>query len=153
MLLPINWILWDWSTWIWNIFCYVFVVPLLTIVFLLVFIVIGIPLTLVSLVLLAILFVVVVIIDGPLFISGLFGISFASVAGVLLILFGPFLYMIISLFIPFDKLFYLWIAIMIFVVIWEIILPYFGFGLQQKEIEDVKSYEEDQNDPNYYNYY
>ena len=153
LLFPINWILWDWSSWIWNLICYFFIVPIISIIVALIFGIIGVPLTIIALILLFILFIVVIIIDGPIFISGLFGVSFFSVAGVLTLLFGPFIAMIISIFIPFDQVFYLWIGIMIFVVVWEIVLPLFGFGLQQKEIEHIKGYEEDPNDLNNYGYY
>ena len=153
LIFPINWILWDWSAWIWNVFCYIFVVPIIIVLSIPVLIVFGIPLSIVSLILLIIFLVVVIIFDGPIFISGIFGISLATVLALLGLLFGPLVAMFISILIPFDQLFYLWIAIMIFVIMWEIVLPLFGFGLQQKEIEHVKGYEEDPNDLNYYGYY
>ena len=130
LLFPINWILWDWSTWLWNLYCYLFIVPMLVFMFLLINGVIGVPLILISMILGVILFVVVIIIDGPVVISALFGVSFASVAGTWMLLFGPFVMMIISILLPFDQVFYLWIGIMIFVVMWELVLPLFGFGLQ-----------------------
>ena len=103
---------------------------MLVFMFLLINGVIGVPLILISMILGVILFVVVIIIDGPVVISALFGVSFASVAGTWMLLFGPFVLMIISILLPFDQVFYLWIGIMIFVVMWELVLPIFGFGLQ-----------------------
>ena len=113
---------------------YFFSIPILIVTFFVVLLIAGIPIALIGLTLVLILMFVVMILDGPiLFTTALIGLL-VFMAGTLLIIMSPFIFVISGILIPFDKVFYAWVAIMIFVILWEFILPLFGFGLQQKEI-------------------
>ena len=91
--------------------------------------VLTIPVTLTGLTIILILFFLVMIFDGPILFSALLIGSIVMMIGIFVVLLSPFIFVITGIMIPFDKVFYVWFAIMIFVVLWEIILPIFGYGL------------------------
>ena len=97
--------------------------------FFVIVLVLMLPVTLVALTVLVILFFIVMIFDGPILFTSLLIGTVVFVLGTFIILLSPILFVITGIFIPFDKVFYVWFAIMIFIVLWEVILPIFGYGL------------------------
>ena len=97
--------------------------------FFVIVLVLMLPVTLVALTILVILFFIVMIFDGPILFTSLLIGTVVFVLGTFIILLSPILFVITGIFIPFDKVFYVWFAIMIFIVLWEVILPIFGYGL------------------------
>ena len=150
LIFPISWILWDWSANLWNSFAYS-VVGLLSIVGLSIVALIVVPSVIMFTIGAIVLLVILVLVDGPVMLSIiLFFVAIAFILFVALIT-SPIWLTLIGILVPFDKIFYAWLGIMMFILFWEVILPWFGMGLQTTEIQDVKSYDESE-EFEYYDY-
>ena len=141
LVFPVAWISWQWLASIWNLTFYALFAGIAVLLSVFVFTIL-LPVGWTFLVIIVILVLSFILLDGPVFIAiVLFIVSLLFFAGVT-ILFSPVLLILIGILVPFDKVFYLWVAITMFIVFWEIILPWFGLGYTDKEVVIEKTYDD-----------
>ena len=128
ILFPLNWILWTPVANVWNLSAYLILGVIVFFVSVIVFVII-LPLSLIFISLVLALSLFFVLLDGPVLLAIILFFVVVVFGGFGLFITSPIWLLIIGIFIPFDKVFYLWVGILIFVVFWEVVLPFFGAGL------------------------
>ena len=138
---PISWVLWGWTANIWNTFWYGMVLGAVAILSAFTTLTL-VPILGIFLVFAVIALILFVVVDGPVIIGIILFFVVLLFLVIIAVLTSPIWLTLVSILVPFDQIFYAWTGIMIFIVFWEIILPFFGLGLQETEIKDIKSYED-----------
>ena len=140
---PISWVLWAWTSNIWNSFWYLIVGTGVAILSLFTSLTL-LPMVAIFLAIAVIALIFFVILDGPVIFAIILFFVVLGFLAIITVLTSPIWLTLLSIFVPFDQIFYAWTGIMVFIVFWEIILPWFGngWGLQETEIQDIKSYED-----------
>ena len=133
LIFPIDWIFWGWLSNIWNVTWYAIIIVMIAVFYGTIFAILVASVGLFITLFLGLLGLFVML-DGPILINI---ILFFLVMGFLLfftVLTSPIWLVIISIIVPFEELFYIWLLLLIVIFLWEVVLPIFGAGLTQTEI-------------------
>ena len=133
MIFSIDWIGWSWLWLPWN-FMWYSIIGIIAFLSATASLAALIPIFIVLIIIILILVIFFILLDGPVLLSIFIAIVVSLTVAILLVVTAPIWLLVLGLIIPFDEVFYVWIALMMFVLLWEVILPWVGGGLQQTEI-------------------